>query len=178
MHGQSGRVDLCAYSLTLSMRNEMRTCARHSPRSSPRSPVETTSTALMLRSVRRASPSACCTASSELSVELPTSSMIFVTAMVRTYRTMGTVHRRRSERSWDGVAAQAYDDPALAGVEKHELIGPADGAPHYRVRYFHVPAGGRTPPERPPHHHRGGVQRGRARGTPRGHVHEGGAGDV
>ena len=25
---------------------------------------------------------------------------------------MGTVHRRTSERSWDGVAAQAYDDAA------------------------------------------------------------------
>src|SRR3954468_14776816 len=105
------------------MRKATRTCARHSPRSSPRRPVDTTSTALMLRSVRRASPRACWTASSELWVELPTSSMILVTAMVRTYLTMGTVHRRLSETAWDGVAAQPYADPALAGVEKHELIG-------------------------------------------------------
>src|SRR4051794_8507065 len=126
---------LLAYSPTLSMRNEMRTCARHSPSPSPRSPVETTSTALMFRSVFCASASACCTASSELWVELPTSSMIFVTAMVRTYLTMGTVHRRLSDRSWEGVVGVPYDDPALAGVEKHELIGRADGAPHYRVRY-------------------------------------------
>src|SRR4029079_17165107 len=111
MHDQRGSVDDYAYSLTLSTRKATRTCARHSPRPSPRRPVDTTSTALMLRSDFRASASACCTASSELSVELPTSSMILVTAMVRTYPTMGTVHRRVSERSWEGVAAQAYDDP-------------------------------------------------------------------
>jgi hypothetical protein len=70
---------------------------------------------------------------------------------------MGRVHRRVSERGWEGVPAQAYDDPALAGVEKHELIGAADGAPHYRVRYFHVPAGGRTSRRRPPPGPRGGA---------------------
>src|SRR4051812_885222 len=123
----------------------------------------------MLRSVRRASPSACCTASSELCVELPTSSMIFVTAMLRTYRTMGTV-RRRAGHGCEGVAARAYDDPSLAGVEKHELIGPADGAPHYRVRYFHVPAGGRTPRETHPHDPGVVIQTRRAPGTPGGAV--------
>jgi len=92
----------------------MRTCARHSPSSSPRRPVETTSTALMFLRVRRASASACWTASSELRVELPTSSMILVTAILRTYRTMGSVHRRVSARAWEGVDAQPYADPALA----------------------------------------------------------------
>ena len=91
---------------------------------------------------------------------------------------MGTVHRRRSERAWEGVAAQAYDDPSLAGVEKHELIGPADGAPHYRVRYFHVPAGGRTARERHAHDHGVVIQRGRARVTLGDEVHEVGEGDV
>jgi quercetin dioxygenase-like cupin family protein len=98
--------------------------------------------------------------------------------MLRTYRTMGTVHRRVSERSWQGVAAQAYDDPALAGVEKHELIGRADGAPHYRLRYFHVPAGGRTARERHPHDHGVVIQHGRARVTLGDEVHEVGEGDV
>jgi hypothetical protein len=58
----------------------MRTSARHSSRLAPRSPVETTSTALMFRSDSRASSSAAWTAASELSLELPTTSMIFVTA--------------------------------------------------------------------------------------------------
>ena len=78
---------------------------------------------------------------------------------------MGSVHRRVSERAWEGVPTQAYDDPALAGVEKHELIGRADGAPHYRVRYFHVPAGGRTAREQHPHDHGVVIERGRARVT-------------
>jgi S-methyl-1-thioxylulose 5-phosphate methylthiotransferase len=105
--------------------------------------------------------------------------MIFVTAMVRTYLTMGTVHRRLSDREWEGVGAQGYgDEPALAGVEKHELIGRADGAPHYRVRYFHVPAGARTALERHPHDHGVVIERGRARVTLGDEVHEVAAGDV
>ena len=91
---------------------------------------------------------------------------------------MGSVHRRVSDLGWEGVAAQAYADPALAGVEKHELIGPADGAPHYRVRYFHVPAGGRTARERHPHDHGVVIQRGRARVTLGDEMNEVGAGDV
>src|SRR5207248_445446 len=69
------------YSLTRSIRKEIRTSARHSSRFSPRSPIETTSSALMLRRVAWASASAALTASSELVVELPTSSMILVTAI-------------------------------------------------------------------------------------------------
>ena len=91
---------------------------------------------------------------------------------------MGSVHRRVSEHAWEGVAAQAYDDERLAGVEKHELIGPADGASHYRVRYFHVPPGGRTARERHAHDHGVVIQTGRARVTLGDAVHEVGPGDV
>jgi quercetin dioxygenase-like cupin family protein len=91
---------------------------------------------------------------------------------------MGSVHRRRKDGSWEGVVPAAYDDPALAGVEKHDLIGPADGAASYRVRYFHVPAGGRTALERHPHDHGVVIQRGRARVTLGADVHELGRGDV
>ena len=83
---------------------------------------------------------------------------------------MGAVHRRRPDGSWEGVAAEPYDRPELAGVEKHELIGPADGAGAYRVRYFRVPAGGRTALERHAHDHGVVIQHGRAReryGEPR-----------
>src|SRR5688500_7102489 len=63
-----------------SMRNATRTWARHSSRFSPRSPVETTSMARMLRSEVWACFRACCAASSEDFLELPTSSMILTTA--------------------------------------------------------------------------------------------------
>ncbi len=91
---------------------------------------------------------------------------------------MSSIHRRRADGSWEGVAPAAYDDLAVAGVERHELIGPADGADSYRVRYFHVPAGGRTALERHPHDHGVVIQRGTARVTLGDDVHELGPGDV
>jgi len=91
---------------------------------------------------------------------------------------MGLVRRRLAERAWENVEARAYDDPALAGVERHDLIGAADGAAHYRVRYFYVPPGGRTSRERHPHDHGVVIERGRARVTMGDEVHEVGVGDV
>jgi quercetin dioxygenase-like cupin family protein len=91
---------------------------------------------------------------------------------------MGSIHRQRDDGSWEGVVPATYGDPAFAGVEKHELIGRADGAGSYRVRYFHVPAGGRTALERHPHDHGVVIQSGRARVTLGSEVHELGPGDV
>jgi quercetin dioxygenase-like cupin family protein len=91
---------------------------------------------------------------------------------------MGVVRRRSGERDWEGVEAMAYDDPAVAGVEKRELIGSGDGAPHWRLRHFHVPAGGRTARERHPHDHGVYVLSGRARVTLGERVEEVGPGDV
>ena len=72
----------------------------------------------------------------------------------------------------------AYADPAVAGVEKHELIGVADGARDYRVRYFHVPAGGRTARESHPHDHGVVIVAGRAHVTLGDELHEVGPGDT
>lgn len=91
---------------------------------------------------------------------------------------MGTIHRRTGERDWEGVDAVAYDDPAVAGVEKRELIGPAEDAPHYRVRHFHVPAGGSTADESHPHDHGVVVLAGRARVRLGEAEHEVGPGDA
>jgi quercetin dioxygenase-like cupin family protein len=91
---------------------------------------------------------------------------------------MGTVHRRLDEERWEGVEPAAYPDPALAGVVKHELIGPPEGAHEYRVRYFAVPAGGRTARESHPHDHGVVIVRGRARVTLGAENHEVGVGDV
>ena len=91
---------------------------------------------------------------------------------------MGTVRRRRPDGRWTGVEPAAYDDEALAGVERHDLIGPGQGARSYRLRYFHVPPGGRTALERHPHDHGVVIERGRARVTLGEEVHELGPGDV
>jgi S-methyl-1-thioxylulose 5-phosphate methylthiotransferase len=90
---------------------------------------------------------------------------------------MGVIHRRGRD-GWEGIPAQQYRDPELAGVRKHELIGEAEGATRYRVRYFDVPAGGRTARERHPHDHGVVIVTGRARVTLGDEVHEVGEGDV
>jgi quercetin dioxygenase-like cupin family protein len=90
---------------------------------------------------------------------------------------MGVIHRRNG-KGWEGVSAQAYPDPELAGVLKHELIGAADGAHRYTIRYFEVPAGGRTARERHAHDHGVMILRGRARVTLGEEVHELAEGDV
>jgi S-methyl-1-thioxylulose 5-phosphate methylthiotransferase len=89
---------------------------------------------------------------------------------------MGVIHRR-GQAGWEGVVAQEYGDPALSGVRKHELIGEAEGATRYRVRYFEVPAGGRTARESHPHDHGVVIVTGRARVTLGDEVHEVGEGD-
>jgi quercetin dioxygenase-like cupin family protein len=90
---------------------------------------------------------------------------------------MGVIRRRESD-GWEGIAPQSYDDPSLEGVRKHELIGEAEGARQYRMRYFEVPAGGRTARERHPHDHGVMIVSGRARVTLGAGTHEVGEGDV
>jgi quercetin dioxygenase-like cupin family protein len=87
---------------------------------------------------------------------------------------VGAVHRRRSDGSWDGVPSRRYGEGGL----RHELIGPADGAMGYRVRYFDVPPGQRTALERHPHDHGVVIERGRALVTLGEERHELGPGDV
>ena len=94
---------------------------------------------------------------------------------------MGVIHRAHTlagARGWDGVEAQAYDDPSLAGVRKHELIGEAEGAREYRMRVFVVPAGGRTAHERHPHDHGVMILSGHARVTLGQATHDLAPGDV
>ena len=91
---------------------------------------------------------------------------------------VGVLHRKTGEREWEVVAARAYEDPAVAGVEGRELIGAAEGAPHWRLRHFHFPGGGRTARERHPHDHGVYVLAGRARVTLGEETVEAGPGDV
>jgi quercetin dioxygenase-like cupin family protein len=87
---------------------------------------------------------------------------------------VGAVHRRLPDGSWDGVATRPYG----TNLRRYELIGPADGAAHYRVRYFEVPPGGHTTLERHEHDHGVVIQQGRARVTLGRDTHDVGPGDV
>ncbi|HEY0361818.1 MAG TPA: cupin domain-containing protein [Solirubrobacteraceae bacterium] len=91
---------------------------------------------------------------------------------------MGFVRHRQSQRAWDDVAPEAYADPSLEGVERHDLIGSLDEVPNYHVRYFHVEPGKQTRREQHPHDHGVVIQNGRARVTLGDEVHEVGPGDV
>jgi quercetin dioxygenase-like cupin family protein len=96
---------------------------------------------------------------------------------------MGVIHRRSADGwagalRWDGVEPQSYDDAALRGVRKHQLIGEPEGAGQYRVRYFEVPPGARTARERHPHDHGVVIVSGRARVTLGNETHELGEGDA
>jgi quercetin dioxygenase-like cupin family protein len=95
---------------------------------------------------------------------------------------VGVIHRRAESSpgaGWEGVEPQVYDDdPASAGVRKHELIGEAEGARDYRMRYFEVPPGGRTARERHAHDHGVMIVAGRARVTLGDRTYEVGEGDV
>jgi len=91
-------------------------------------------------------------------------------------RSVGVVRRQVGPERWEGL--EPVDYPGLPGVLKHELIGPPEGAEHYRVRYFAVPVGGRTARESHPHDHGVVIVRGRARVTLGDEVHEVGPGDA
>src|SRR4051794_20064563 len=103
-----------------SIRNATRTWARNSSRFSPRIPVETMSTARMLRSDDCAWVSACLAASSVDVFELPTSSMILTTATVP------------PPRGWRGRVLSRRVPPCraadLAGRDPVLQRGPQPGA--------------------------------------------------
>jgi len=56
-------------------------------------------------------------------------------------RGMGVIHRRLGEAfRWDGVALEDYAASGSAGT-KQILIGAAEGAPNFALRYFEVAPG-------------------------------------
>lgn len=82
---------------------------------------------------------------------------------------MGAVHKLRGARGlagdgplrWDGVTLEGYTDGR--GATKQVLIGPADGAAHFVVRYFEIPPGSASTLDEHAHDH--GVVIVRGRGT-------------
>ena len=71
---------------------------------------------------------------------------------------MAVVHRFIGEENnfnWEGAIPRDYDKPGTKGAEGKILIGSADGAQHFIIRYFRVEPGGWTALES--HHHDHGV---------------------
>jgi quercetin dioxygenase-like cupin family protein len=77
---------------------------------------------------------------------------------------MGTVHKfigTGGAFQWDGVEERGYESPDVQGVTVQWLIGPAEGAPSFAVRYFEVQPRGATSMDRHEHDHGVVIVRGR-----------------
>jgi quercetin dioxygenase-like cupin family protein len=69
---------------------------------------------------------------------------------------MGSVHRfigSGNDYDWEGVPAELYKAEGVHGAVKRVLIGPADEAPNFVMRYFQIEPGGHSRLERHPHEH-------------------------
>ncbi len=80
---------------------------------------------------------------------------------------MGTIHRRRGSGPWrwEGVALAEYLPSSSAVASKQVIIGPADGAANFAMRYFEIAPGGASSLDTHAHDHgvfilcgRGGVR--------------------
>jgi quercetin dioxygenase-like cupin family protein len=69
---------------------------------------------------------------------------------------MSSVHRFSglgNDYDWEGVPAELYEAKGVHGAVKRVLVGPADGAPNFVIRYFNIEPGGHSRLERHPHEH-------------------------
>jgi quercetin dioxygenase-like cupin family protein len=67
---------------------------------------------------------------------------------------MAVVHRYRGHYSWEGIDPGRYPpDKDMRGVTVRWLIGPAEEAPHFAVRYFEIEPGGWSALDRHAHEH-------------------------
>jgi len=64
---------------------------------------------------------------------------------------------------WEGVERDDYQDPHIRGVSVRWLIGPAEGAANFAMRYFEIQPGGHTSLDSHAHDHGVLVLRGRGR---------------
>jgi quercetin dioxygenase-like cupin family protein len=77
---------------------------------------------------------------------------------------MGLVHRftgTSTDFQWEGIGQQSYPSSEVRGVSVRWLIGPAEGAPNFAVRYFEIAPGEGTSLDRHEHDHGVVVLRGR-----------------
>ncbi len=78
---------------------------------------------------------------------------------------MGIIHRYKGEFDWQGVRPQPYASDDVRGASVRWLIGPAEEAPNFALRYFEIQPGGWSSLDQHAHDH--GVMVLRGRGTVR-----------
>jgi len=64
------------------------------------------------------------------------------------------IHRYRGQFDWEGVSPSRYPPgKEMQGVSVRWLIGPADGAANFAIRYFEIEPGGWTSLDQHAHDH-------------------------
>ena len=95
---------------------------------------------------------------------------------------MGVVHKQIGKSgafAWEGVEDEPYrGGGATEGSCRRVVIGPKDGARHFAIRYFEIPAKGQTSFEHHLHDQGVVILRGRARILLGWEMHEVGPGDA
>ena len=76
---------------------------------------------------------------------------------------MGVIHRYQGDFDWEGVNLGFYASEGIKGASVRWLIGPAEKAPNFALRYFEVEPGGYTALDQHPHDHGVMIMRGQAR---------------
>ena len=77
---------------------------------------------------------------------------------------MAIIHRYKDQFDWEGVPLGRYPPgKEIEGVSVRWLIGPAEQAPNFAVRYFEVEPGGWTSLDQHAHDHGVVILRGRGR---------------
>ena len=79
---------------------------------------------------------------------------------------MGVIHRFTGNKTafdWEDVPEKVIDAANASGVTGKVLVGPADDAPNFRIRYFRIAPGGFSTLERHPHEHGVFILHGQAR---------------
>ncbi len=77
---------------------------------------------------------------------------------------MGTIHRYTGQFDWEGVHPGRYPpERKMKGVSVRWLIGPAEEAPNFALRYFEVEPGGWTSLDQHAHDHGVVIMKGQGR---------------
>ncbi|PJF35668.1 MAG: hypothetical protein CUN49_09425 [Candidatus Thermofonsia Clade 1 bacterium] len=93
---------------------------------------------------------------------------------------MGVIHKRKGESpfwQWEGVSIERYGAEG-ASATKQVLIGEADGAPNFALRYFTIPVGQSSNLDEHAHDHGVLIMHGKARVLLGERYEEVSAGDV
>ncbi len=74
---------------------------------------------------------------------------------------MGVIHRYKGQFDWEGVELSRYPpERDMKGVSVRWLIGPAEEAPNFALRYFEIEPGGWTSLDHHAHDHGVVIMRG------------------